>query len=56
MVEGVETPEQLLSLRRMGCAIGQGHLFSHPLAADSVPDFLKNWRGIEGAPLAVEDD
>jgi len=56
VVEGVETPEQLLSLRRMGCAIGQGHLFSHPLTAESVPDFLKNWRGIEGAPLADDDD
>jgi EAL domain-containing protein (putative c-di-GMP-specific phosphodiesterase class I) len=55
VVEGIETPEQLLSLRRMGCAIGQGHLFSHPLTADSVPDFLKEWRGIEGAPLAVDD-
>jgi EAL domain-containing protein (putative c-di-GMP-specific phosphodiesterase class I) len=52
VVEGVETPEQLLSLRRMGCNIGQGHLFSHPLSAESVPEFLKNWRGIEGAPLS----
>ena len=52
VVEGVETPEQLLSLRRMGCNIGQGHLFSHPLSADAVPEFLKNWRGIEGAPLS----
>jgi len=55
VVEGIETPEQLLSLRRMGCAIGQGHLFSHPLAADAVPEFLKSWRGIEGAPLGAED-
>ena len=54
VVEGVETPEQLLSLRRMGCNIGQGHLFSHPLSADAVPEFLKNWRGIEGAPLSGE--
>ena len=54
VVEGIETPEQLLSLRRMGCAIGQGHLFSRPLSAEAVPDFLKSWRGIEGAML--EDD
>ena len=54
VVEGVETPEQLLSLRRMGCNIGQGHLFSHPLSADAVPEFMKNWRGIEGAPLSGE--
>jgi len=55
VVEGIETPEQLLSLRRMGCAIGQGHLFSHPLSAEAVPEFLKSWHGIEGARLAVDD-
>lgn len=43
VVEGVETPEQLASLRRMGCDIGQGHLFSRPLAANAVPSFLRGW-------------
>lgn len=50
VVEGVETPEQLASLRRMGCAIGQGHYFSYPLAAEEVPDFLESWDGIDGVP------
>jgi len=53
IVEGVETPEQVVSLRRMGCDVGQGHYFSHPLAADKVPDFIKDWNGIDDAPVVV---
>ncbi len=32
--EGVETQTQLTKLQRMGCDIGQGHLFSHPIPPD----------------------
>ncbi len=53
VVEGVETPGQLASLRRMGCAIGQGHLFSRPLPAATVPDFMTEWSGIDGTPMAA---
>jgi EAL domain-containing protein (putative c-di-GMP-specific phosphodiesterase class I) len=56
VVEGIEEPEQLISLRRMGCDVGQGHLFSHPLPADTVPDFLRNWNGIDGMPMVVGGD
>jgi diguanylate cyclase (GGDEF)-like protein len=31
VAEGVETPEQLAALRRMGCNMGQGFYFSRPL-------------------------
>ncbi|HSM81247.1 MAG TPA: EAL domain-containing protein [Nodosilinea sp.] len=31
VAEGIETPAQMEALRAMGCAIGQGFLFSHPL-------------------------
>ena len=31
VAEGVETPEESAALQRMGCRIGQGFLFSHPL-------------------------
>jgi len=55
VVEGVETPEQLVSLRRMGCDIGQGHYFGYPIATDAVPDFLEHWHGIDDAPLAAAD-
>lgn len=53
VVEGVETPEQLASLRRMGCDVGQGHFFSRPLAVDAVPNFLENWVGTNGTQFAV---
>jgi EAL domain-containing protein (putative c-di-GMP-specific phosphodiesterase class I) len=33
VAEGVETPEQLEELRRLGCNYGQGYLFSRPVEA-----------------------
>lgn len=33
VAEGVETPEQLEELRRLGCTYGQGYLFSRPVEA-----------------------
>jgi EAL domain-containing protein (putative c-di-GMP-specific phosphodiesterase class I) len=47
VVEGVETPEQLTSLRRMGCDVGQGHLFSRPIRSEAVPEFLREWSGVD---------
>lgn len=41
VAEGIETAEQLHLLRKLGCPIGQGYLFSQPL---SGPDFL-SWLG-----------
>jgi diguanylate cyclase (GGDEF)-like protein len=37
VAEGVETDEQLRLLRELGCDLGQGYLFAHPMAA---PDWL----------------
>ncbi|MEX2627345.1 MAG: EAL domain-containing protein [Ilumatobacteraceae bacterium] len=34
--EGIETPEQLRELRRLGCEIGQGHLLAAPLEAPVI--------------------
>jgi EAL domain-containing protein (putative c-di-GMP-specific phosphodiesterase class I) len=31
VAQGIETPEQLEALNRMGCELGQGHLFSYAL-------------------------
>ena len=33
VAQGIETPEQLRALGRMGCELGQGPLFSPPLEA-----------------------
>ena len=39
--EGVETRQQLASLRGSGCAFAQGYLFSQPIHADDVPDLVE---------------
>jgi EAL domain-containing protein (putative c-di-GMP-specific phosphodiesterase class I) len=44
VAEGIETPEQLSILRRLGCSHGQGYLFSHPVGAnDAVGSFGRDW-------------
>ncbi len=36
VAEGIETEAQRLALVELGCAVGQGFLFSHPLSSDAV--------------------
>ena len=40
VAEGVETLEDAAALRKIGCATGQGYLFSRPLAAGMVPAWI----------------
>ena len=40
IAEGVETPLQLLQLRQLGCAVGQGYLFGRPCPAGEVAAIL----------------
>ena len=40
IAEGVETEEQLLALKAMGCGIVQGYYFSRPLPAGEFEAFL----------------
>jgi diguanylate cyclase (GGDEF)-like protein len=40
VAEGVETPEQLEELRRLGCTYGQGFLFSRPVEAAEFGELL----------------
>jgi len=42
VAEGIETAEQLEVLRKNGCDIGQGYLFSYPLRADELAGNLGN--------------
>ena len=46
VAEGVETAEQLLTLRSIGCDIGQGYLFSRPIPAAEYERFLIERREI----------
>ena len=40
IAEGVETEEQYLALKKLGCAIIQGYYFSKPVPADEFEKFL----------------
>ena len=42
IAEGVETREQLVRLRKMGCKMAQGFYFSKPLPNTEIPQILKN--------------
>ncbi len=41
LAEGVEKPEQLALLRKMGCDMAQGYLFSRPVSAEGMADMLR---------------
>jgi EAL domain-containing protein (putative c-di-GMP-specific phosphodiesterase class I) len=40
VAEGIETEEQMEMLKRLGCEIGQGYLFSKPSDADTIDRIL----------------
>ena len=41
IAEGIETAEQLATLRSLGVPVGQGYLLSRPLRSEQVPALLK---------------
>ena len=45
VAEGVETEAHYRLLRALGVDLLQGYFISPPLAADAVPDWLRQWRG-----------
>jgi PAS domain S-box-containing protein len=40
VAEGIETQEQMDTLRHLGCELGQGYLFSRPGAAETIEELL----------------
>jgi diguanylate cyclase (GGDEF)-like protein len=51
IAEGIETPEQLAELKRLGCEDGQGYLFSKPVEAERVAPLMNRRFLKESAPL-----
>jgi EAL domain-containing protein (putative c-di-GMP-specific phosphodiesterase class I) len=59
--EGVETVDQLRTVRELGCDLVQGYLVSEPLAAKSLKSWVQKFRRawpamIAEEPLALWDD
>jgi len=42
VAEGIETPEQERFVKALGCQIGQGFLFSRPIPAKELENFIEN--------------
>ncbi len=42
VAEGIETPQQLAQLQKLGCNFGQGYLFSKPVSAPETENLIKN--------------
>ena len=40
MAEGIETQEQALELTKLGCILGQGFYFYHPLAPEKAFELI----------------
>jgi EAL domain-containing protein (putative c-di-GMP-specific phosphodiesterase class I) len=41
VAEGVETPTQLATLRRLGCQVAQGHYYSPALSVEALAAYLE---------------
>jgi EAL domain-containing protein (putative c-di-GMP-specific phosphodiesterase class I) len=41
IAEGIETAEQLVALRELGCQLGQGYYFARPLGPAAVDALLE---------------
>ena len=50
VAEGVETQDQLALLRKLGCEVAQGYLFSRPVAMPALISWASAWRGGWGGP------
>jgi diguanylate cyclase (GGDEF)-like protein len=52
VAEGIETAGQTATLLSMHCQFGQGYFFSKPLAAEDVPDFIRDYPARAAMPLS----
>ena len=55
VAQGMETPTELQRLRDMGCALGQGYLFSGPIEPDAMAELVARKTGpVFAAKVATE--
>ena len=47
VVEGVETPDQLRLLERIGCDIAQGFFIKQPMPATEVSAWFERWQSLQ---------
>ena len=56
--EGIETEEQALRLRELGCDVGQGYWIAEPLEPDSIDaweaEFAERWRQATSAEVEAD--
>jgi EAL domain-containing protein (putative c-di-GMP-specific phosphodiesterase class I) len=50
VAEGVETNEQLAALQELGCAFGQGYLWSRPVPAVELDQTVLSYNGQRSSP------
>jgi EAL domain-containing protein (putative c-di-GMP-specific phosphodiesterase class I) len=50
VAEGIELPEQITSLRDLGCDLGQGFLFARPMNQEALVEYLVNGEQTAGEP------
>jgi diguanylate cyclase (GGDEF)-like protein/PAS domain S-box-containing protein len=50
VAEGIELPEQITSLRDLGCDLGQGFLFAKPMNQEALVEYLVNGERTAGEP------
>ncbi|MFQ5516828.1 MAG: putative bifunctional diguanylate cyclase/phosphodiesterase, partial [Acidimicrobiia bacterium] len=51
IAEGIETPDQLVTLRKLGCNLGQGYLLGRPMQDDAADELLRAGKGQAMSPL-----
>ncbi len=54
VAEGVESNAQRLELLNMGCTVGQGYEFAHPMPADEFFDWVSKKLAAKEDPLVIE--